>query len=160
MRLWFSQVPVYPQRVIDLACIAFSGTGVVVAAVVAGLDLPAGEAGFWTWRFPLTFGLWLASGLTFLLVGRRLARRHGLPFVAARDSRALQSAAYGARPLSGYLLWNGLPSGILAGLFVAQLNSAHPFWQGGDLSWRIVGTSGIGAVVGGITGRLWHLRQR
>lgn len=153
MRFGFSQVPVYPQRVIDLVGLIYSGAGVGIAAAVACLGLFGEGVDFWTWQFLLTFGLWFALGLLLLLAGRSWARRQGLPFVPHGESRALQLARDRARPLPNHLLWDPLPSGFLIGLMVAQLNSAHPFWHADKLPWVMVAVCVAGVMIGGLIRR-------
>ena len=142
MRFWFSQVPVYPQRVRDVMGLAFNAAGVAIAAAVACSALSAEP------RLLATFGTWLLLGVLLLLAGRSWARRRGLPFVPPKDAKALKLAKEGVRPLPDILLWVFLPSGVLNGLIVAQVFGGHPFWQAGKLPWTIVAACGIGTVTG------------
>ena len=144
MRFWFSQVPVYPQRVRDFTRLIFSGVGVAIAAAVACSAL-SNEP-----RFLVTFGTLLLLGVLLLLVGRSWARRRGLPFVPFKEAKALNQLKEGTRPLPDILLWNFLPSGVLSGLIAAQILDGHPFWQIDKLPWTTVATCGIGTVIGGV----------
>ena len=143
MRFWFSQVPVYPQRVRDFMGLIFGAAGVAIAAAAACSALSTGP------RLLVTFGTWLLLGLLLLLAERSWARRRGLPFVPAKEATALNRAKEGARSLPGALLWF-LPSGFLVGLIVAQIDSGHPFWQVDSLPWRMVAAVEIGAVMGNV----------
>ncbi len=148
MRFWFSQVPIYPQRVRDFTRLIFGGAGVAIAAAVACLALPAAPRLPAEPRLLVTFGTWFLLGLLVLLVGRSWARRRGLPFVPLQDAKALTLVKEGTRPLPDALLWNFLPSGVLSGLIVAQIIGGHPFWQTDKLSWTMVAACGIGTVIG------------
>ena len=143
MRFWFSQVPVYPQRVRDVTGLIFGGVGVAIAAAAAFPALSFGS------RLLVTFGTWLLFGVSLLLAGRGWARRRGLPFVPLQEAKALNRAKEGARPLPRALLWF-LPSGFLVGLIVAQIDSGHPFWQVGSLPWETVAATEIGTVMGNV----------
>ena len=141
MRLWFSQVPVYPQRVRDVTSLIFSAVGVAIAAAAVCSALSTGP------RLLVTFGTWFLFGVLLLLVGRSWAWRRGLPFIPLKDAKALDRAEERARPLSEFLLWF-LPSGFLVGLTVAQIDSGQPFWRLDSLPWSRVAAVGIGAVTG------------
>ena len=150
MRFWFSQVPVYPQRVRDVTRLCFNGAGVAIAAAVACLSLPdtprlPGEP-----RLLVTFGTWFLLGLLVLLTGRRWARRRGLPFIPLQDAKAQNLVGEGTRPLPDILLWDFLPSGISCGLILAQALSGRPFWQTDSFFWTMSAMFGMGTVIGSV----------
>jgi len=154
MRIWFAEVPVYPQRAADLAGLAYSGAGVAIAAaVVVCLGQLGGGLQAQIWRFLVMFGVWFLLGLVLLLAGRDWARRRGLPFVPHQHGKALRLARDEARPLPEFLLWYALPMGVMNGMVMAQLSSGHLFWQTGVVAWVTGVASGIGAVVGSLVRR-------
>lgn len=147
MQFWFSQAPVYPQRVKDFMDLVSEGAGVAIATVVACLVLPIES------RLLITFGTWFSLGLLVLLAGRSWARQCGLPFMPSREAKALNLAKEGTRPLPDILLWRLLPSGVLIGLMVAQMTSGHPFWRTDNLFWFTAAASAVGIVLGGVRRR-------